>query len=225
MYDYHAIYWFIGSCIFVRSMYYVIDAKLKKSVAIYSSLPVFRQMYIQKNFIKSIYLALLTVYATIKVIWPIASQNKWNSYAIHRLAALYVSNDFTGLVCVDKLPQTTKIHHIVTTILVFVALGINFQTSDIGQAMLVYTMASSAAYVVNLHLALRWLAARNSLVWLRYIAGSVYVSTCTISWSWHIWWAFTRAHFNIGHVFYFLLLGWIVRDDIILMQWLTREHK
>ena len=223
MYDYHSIYWFIGSCVFVRTMYYVVDIQLTKYTVTYSNLPVFRQMYIQKNLIKSIYLALLMFYSLFKIMWPIATQNKWNSYIIHRLAALYVSNDFTGLVCVDNLPQTTKIHHVVTTILVFVAFGIDFQTSDIGRAMLVYTSASSAAYIVNLHLALRWVTARNSLNWLRHIAGRIYISTCAASWSWHLWWAFTRAHFTLFHAFYFLLLGWIVRDDIILIQWLTKE--
>jgi len=223
MYDYNAIYWFVCSCIFVRIMYYCVDRSLKQNANAYETLPVFRQMYIQKNFVKSFYLALLTVYATFKVVWPIVYEDRWNSYVIHRLAALYVSNDFTGLVCVDRLPQTTKIHHIVTTILVFVALDLDFQTSDIGQAMLVYTMASGAAYIVNLHLAVRWLWPKNALKILRYIAATIYVSTCALSWSWHVWWAFTRASFNIGHVFYFLLLGWIVRDDIILMQWLTRD--
>ena len=223
MYDYNAIYWFGGSCVLVRIMYYYVHLSLKKHTHTYNNLPTFRQMYIQKNFIKSFYLALLTVYATFKVVWPIVHKDQWNTYVIHRLAALYVSNDFTGLVCVDRLPQTTKIHHIVTTILVFVALDLDFQTSDIGQAMLVYTMASSAAYIVNLHLAVRWLWPKDALKVLRYIAAAVYVSTCAMSWSWHLWWAITRASFHLGHVFYFLLLGWIVRDDIILMQWLTRD--
>ena len=223
MYDYHAIYWFLSSCVVVRAMYYFVDNLLTGNVSTYRTLPDFRKKYIQKNFIKSLYLALLTVYATFKVIWPIGYENRCNTYVIHRLAAMYVSNDFTGLVCVDKLPQTTRIHHIITTILVFVALGIDFQTSDIGQAMLVYTMASSAAYIVNLHLAMRWLWPKDALKLLRYAAAGVYVSTCAASWTWHIWWALTRAHFNVGHVFYFLLLGWIVRDDIILMQWLTRD--
>lgn len=223
MYDYNAIYWFCGSCVLVRIMYYYVHLSLKKHTHTYNNLPTFRQMYIQKNFIKSFYLALLTVYATFKVVWPIVHKDQWNTYVIHRLAALYVSNDFTGLVCVDRLPQTTKIHHIVTTILVFVALDLDFQTSDIGQAMLVYTMASSAAYIVNLHLAVRWLWPKDALKVLRYIAAAVYVSTCAMSWSWHLWWAITRASFHLGHVFYFLLLGWIVRDDIILMQWLTRD--
>ena len=52
---------------------------------------------------------------------------------------IHGSNDFMGLVCVDQLPKTTRIHHIISTILVFTSLSLDFQESDIGQAMLVYT--------------------------------------------------------------------------------------
>ena len=97
----------------------------------------------------------------------------------------------------------------------------DFQTSEIAQAMLVYTMASAAAYVVNFHLGVRWLCAKNDLKWLRYTAGFIYVVCCSISWLWHIHWTFTTANLNMYHIFYLIIMGWIVYDDIILMQWLT----
>ena len=223
MYDYYAIYWFLLSCLFVRCMYVLLDHTLKKTSRKYASLPVFRQMYIQKNFIKSIFLAVLTLYALVAVIWPIVYENTWDSYIIHRLGSIYVSNDFTGLVCVDRLPQTTKVHHIITTILVFCSLSIDFQESGIGKAMLVYTMASASAYIVNFHLALRWLCPRHSLRWLRYTAGFIYVTVCILSWTWHFWWICSVSSINVYHTMYLLLLSWIVRDDIILMRWLTKD--
>lgn len=221
MYDYYAILWFLVSCLFVRAMYFVVDTALKKSPR-YAQLPLWRQMYIQKNFIKSMYLALLTIYALPAVILPIVSTGLWDTYIIHRIGAMYVSNDFTGLVCVDKLPKTTRVHHIITTVLVFTALSIDFQTSDIGQAMFVYTMASASAYIVNLHLGARWLWPPDALRGLRYTAGTIYIICCGLSWTWHLWWAFSST-LNLYHLMYFVLLGWIVRDDIILMQWLTRD--
>jgi len=223
MYDYYAIFWFLFSCVSVRCVYILIDRFLKQTSRKYASLPIYRQMYIQKNFTKSIVLAILTLYALFAVIWPIVYENIWDTYTIHRLGSIYVSNDFTGLICVDRLPQTTKVHHIITTILVFCSLSIDFQSSGIGQAMLVYTLASASAYMVNFHLAVRWLCPRHSLKWLRYMAGLIYVTTCMLSWSWHFWWIYSVSSINIYHVMYFLLLGWIVRDDIILMQWLTKE--
>lgn len=221
MYDYDAFYWFISSCIFVRFMYNIIHMYIPKFRPKYIHLPKFRQMYIQKNLVKSLYLAILTVVASFNIILPIYLYGIWDNYTIHRLAALYVSNDFVGLVCVDKLPMTTRIHHIVTTILVFSSWSMDFNTSDIGQAMLVYTMASASAYIVNLHLAVRLLFEKDELFRLRNIAAGIYMSCCAGSWTWHIIWAFSRATFNTYHVMYFLLLGCIVRDDIILMQWLV----
>jgi len=222
MYDYDAVYWFVFSCVFVRVMYFVVDQWLARTRPVYNTLPTFRQMYIQKNMVKSFYLAILTIYASMKVILPIYQRGFWDTYTIHRLATLYGSNDFMGLVCVDQLPKTTRIHHIISTILVFTSLSLDFQESDIGQAMLVYTMASASAYIVNLHLAVRLLFERGELVRLRYVAAAIYMTSCGCSWTWHVVWAFSRANFNIYHVLYFLLLGWIVRDDIILMQWLSK---
>ena len=79
----------------------------------------------------------------------------------------------------------------------------------------------NAAYVVNFHLGVRWLCAKNDLKWLRYTAGFIYVVCCSISWLWHIHWTFTTANLNMYHIFYLIIMGWIVYDDIILMQWLT----
>ena len=220
-YDYHAIAWLLSSCVVVRLMYacvhYILETRNKK----YATLPLDRQMYIQKNLVKSTYLAALTAFATIFVVWPVVSDNVWDNYLIHRLAVLYVSNDMVGLVCVNSLPKTTRIHHIVTSVLVMISLGLDFQSSDIAQAMLVYTMASSTAYMVNFHLGVRWLCARDELRWLRYTAAAIYVLCCGASWSWHAHWLYTSSSIHAYHFLYLALLSWIVRDDIILMRWLT----
>ena len=221
MYDYSAILWLLNSCLVVRGMYLVMHKYALTLNVKYNSLPKERQLYIQKNLVKSTYLAILTIYATVFVIWPIVSFEYWDNYTIHRLAAMYVSNDIVGLVCVENLPKTTRIHHLVTTVLVFVALGLDFQHNEIAQAMLVYTMASAAAYVVNFHLGVRWLCAKDELRWLRLGAGFIYVICCSVSWSWHVYWTLTTANFNAYHLGYLLIMVWIVYDDIILMRWLT----
>lgn len=221
MYDYAAILWLIISSLFVRGMYIVMHNYVLTLNKKYNSLPEERQMYIQKNLVKSTYLAIMTIYATVFVVWPIVSFEYWDNYTIHRLAVMYVSNDIVGLVCVENLPKTTRIHHIVTTVLVFVSLGLDFQHSEIAQAMLVYTMASAAAYVVNFHLGVRWLCAKGELRWLRLSAGFIYLVCCGVSWSWHVHWTLTTANFNMYHCGYLLIMGWIVYDDIILMRWLT----
>jgi len=221
MYNYTALCVGIVSCIFVRCCYSLVDRLLAKKNVPYYKLVTHRKLYVQKNIIKSIYLACLVVGASVFVVWPIITNNLWKTTLIQTFAVMYGSNDLVGLLCVPSLPSTTKIHHYVSTFLVLVSLGIDFQHSEIGQSMLVYTYASASAYIVNFHLGIRWLYARDQHRWLRWTAAVVYLVTCCLSWSWHLWWTFTRAHLYWYHVVYIVLLLWIVRDDIILMRWLT----
>lgn len=223
MYDYDAIFWFACSCFFVRLMYTVIHIVLSRCRCVrlkYLKLQDYRQMYIQKNITKSAYLLCLVVYAMCTILVPICFDNVWNTYQIHRLAVLYVSNDFMGLICVDKLPNTTRIHHVISLVLVFASLSLDFQESDIGQAMLVYTFASATSYLVNLHLGVRLLVHKGDLLRLRQCAALMYVSACFCSWTWHTFWFFSRPFINQYHILYLVLLVFIVRDDIILIQWL-----
>ena len=178
-------------------------------------------MYIQKNLVKSGCLFVLSILASVLVVWPVILYSFWDNYSIHRLAAVYVSNDIVGLICVENLPKTTRVHHIITSMLVVVSLGLDFQTSDIAQAMLVYTLASATAYMVNFHLGVRWLCAKDELKKLRYVAAVIYITCCAVSWSWHVHWLWSTSRLNIFHFMYVFLLAWIVRDDIILMRWLT----
>lgn len=223
MYDYDAIFWFACSCFFVRLMYTVIHIVLSRCRCVrlkYLKLQDYRQMYIQKNITKSAYLLCLVVYAMCTILVPICFDNVWNTYQIHRLAVMYVSNDFMGLICVDKLPNTTRIHHVISLVLVFASLSLDFQESDIGQAMLVYTFASATSYLVNLHLGVRLLVHKGDLLRLRQCAALMYVSACFCSWTWHTFWFFSRPFINQYHILYLVLLVFIVRDDIILIQWL-----
>lgn len=221
MYNYTALCVGIVSCIFVRSCYSLVDRLLVKKNDHYDKLVTHRKLYVQKNIVKSVYLACLVVSASVLVVWPIITTNIWKTTLIQTFAVMYGSNDLVGLLCVPKLPSTTMIHHCVSTFLVLVSLGIDFQRSEIGQSMLVYTYASASAYIVNFHLGIRWLYVRDRHRWLRWTAAVVYLVTCCLSWSWHLWWTYTRAHLYWYHVVYIVLLLWIVRDDIILMRWLT----
>ena len=216
---------FVGfiSCCFVRFLYLVFHVVMALYFPKYQKLTHDKKQYVLKNLIKSIILAILFYISIPILIIPIIKTNTWNSSIIRCFATMYVSNDFVGLVFVNNLPTTTRIHHIVSTCLVFSSLTIDFQTSEIGQAMFVYTIASAATYVVNLHLAIRWLCIRHSLRKLRYFAGFIYVICCSGAWLWHIFWI--REHWNklyISHFMYLCLLALIIRDDIILMKWLTK---
>lgn len=221
MYNYNALLLGFFSCFFVRCCYHVVDHFLYKKNVYYDSLMEHRKLYVQKNIVKSVYLACLVVGATITVVLPILTKNQWKTELIQYFAVMYGSNDLVGILNVPKLPSTTKIHHCVSTFLVLVSLSIDFQYSEIGQSMLVYTYASASAYIVNLHLGIRLLHIRGKYKWFRYTAGFIYSITCAMSWSWHIWWTCTRSQFYWYNFVYISLLLWIVRDDLILMRWLT----
>lgn len=221
MYNYNALLLGVLSCVFVRSAYYVVDRLLYKKNIYYDNLMEHRRLYVQKNIVKSVYLACMVVCATVTVVVPILADWNWKTELIQYFAVMYGSNDLVGILCVPNLPSTTKIHHCVSTFLVLVSLSIDFQQSEIGQSMLVYTYASASAYIVNLHLGIRLLHIRGKYNWLRYTAGFIYSITCAMSWSWHIWWTYTRNSLYWYHFVYIGLLLWIVRDDIILMRWLT----
>jgi len=187
----------------------------------YITLPLSKQRYIQKNIVKSIYLALLLCYSLFNVVIPIY-YNKWNNYVIHRIAVLYASNDFTGLICVDKLPTTTKIHHIVSTLMVSVSLSLNFQHSDIAQAMFWYTICSASAYIVNLQLGIRFLFRKNDIEAFRNLASKIYISACFCNWTYQTLWIYSRSIWTWSHFLYLGLILCIVRDDIILIKWLIK---
>jgi hypothetical protein len=220
MYDYWALSWLFHSLLFVRTMYEVVHLNLRTHPR-YNGLPQYRQFYIQKNIVKSVILCFLFVFASISIMPNIIYHNHWNSYLIHRVAALYGANDILGLMIVEKLPQTTKIHHQVSAAFVLYAFNLDFQVSSVAQALLVYTFASASAYIVNCHLALRLFASQKFVNKTRFISSIVYICSCSLCWCWHIWW-FIVIDKSLVHIAYIFLLYWIIRDDIILMQWLCK---
>ena len=223
MYDFYAILWFVMSCIVIRMLYTVVALIIVNSRVQYKyiNLPSSKKRYIQKNIIKSIYLAVLLCYALFNIVIPIY-YNKWDSFIIHRIAVLYASNDFTGLICVDKLPTTTKIHHIVSTVMVFASLSLDFQHSDIACAMFWYTLCSASAYIVNLQLGIRFLFHKNDIAPLRYVAARIYVMVCIFNWTGQAFWVYSRSIWTWSHFVYLGLIFWIIRDDVILIQWLIK---
>jgi hypothetical protein len=221
MYDFWALSWLFHSLLFVRTMYEVVHLNLHDH-PIYNKLPHHRQLYIQKNIVKSVILCILFIFASITILPSIINHDQWNSYLIHRIAALYGANDILGLLIVDKLPKTTKLHHQVSTIFVICAFNLDFQVSSVAQALLVYTFASASAYIVNCHLAMRLFAPKHIVNKSRLFSALIYTCSCSICWCWHIWWWFTIDK-SLIHIAYILLLYWIIRDDIILMQWLCKD--
>tara|TARA_B110000091_G_C13789907_1_gene465146 strand:- start:1340 stop:2008 length:669 start_codon:yes stop_codon:yes gene_type:complete len=220
MYNRSALAIFVVCCFLIRVLYNVVGLLLSTSVPKYASLEPHRKLYVQKNLIKSFVLAFMLPPALIWVVWPIWQSNVWHTPTIQYFAVVYGANDFVGLLCVNNLPKTTRIHHLISTFLVLTSLSMDFQTSSVAQSMLAYTFFAASSYIVNFQLAVRWCFPRGSAIWLRYLAGMIYVLSCAVSWCWQLWWAYSTS-LEAYHFVYIVLMLWIVRDDIILMRWLT----
>ena len=172
-----------------------------------------RQYYVVKNVIKGIYLAILVLAGAFTILPGIFYDN-WNNNIIRIFASMYVSNDFVGLYRVTVLPTSTRLHHTASIILLLVAWNIDFQNSNVGQLLLVYTYFSALAFPVNLYLGLRM--CYEDLHQLRDISTYVYLLSCLCNWYFQMYWVVL----DLDTIMYLLVMCAIVMDDIILLRWL-----
>lgn len=188
---------FIISCFYLHTMYYLLDG--------YGTF----NNYIIKNLMKSIYLFFLFIGATL-FIMPF---KEYNNDVVKVFASLYVSNDFMGLLKV-KVSMTTKIHHIVSCLLMVFSWFIDFNENNIAQAILMYTYISSANFGVNLYLALRFL---GDFDWLKKKVRIVYAVTFIINICLQLYILDKTVN---GVYIYIALISLIIVDDIFLLKWL-----
>uniref|UniRef100_A0A6C0C3T5 TLC domain-containing protein n=1 Tax=viral metagenome TaxID=1070528 RepID=A0A6C0C3T5_9ZZZZ len=220
-YDYTALLFLGGMCKIIEQLYPKVDTYLKRFER-YNELPLGKRNYIIKNFIKSFLLLALSMSVFKPVIWPAIRYNQWNSKLIHLTGAMYTSNDLMGLVMVESLPYSTKMHHAISTTLCITCFSLDFQTSHLGKMMFVYTFASSQAYLVNFYLGARLLTDKAKLEIVRIASRNIYFICCLFNWGWHLLWVSNNySIMNTGHIMYFFLLFWIIKDDIILLSWLN----
>jgi len=220
-YDYPALLFLGGMCKIIEQSYSQMDYYLLRFEK-YNNLPLERRKYIIKNFIKSFIWLILSIGLFKPVIWPAIRYDQWDNKLIHITGAIYTSNDLMGLVMVKNLPYSTKMHHIITTTLCLTCFGLDFQTSHLGKMMFVYTFASSQAYLVNFYLGARLLTEKAKLEVIRIAARNIYFLCCLFNWGWHLIWILSNfGIINTGHLMYFAVLFWIIKDDIILLSWLN----
>lgn len=222
-YNYNALILLGTLCISLIPIYNTLDKCLKINNK-YQNLSLQRRRYVIKNIIKSCVLLSMIILLIKPIIIPIILYDKWNNNYIHIGAAFYTVNDLMGLVMVKNLPYSTKAHHTITTTLCLVSFGIDFQTSELGKLLYIYTISSASAYLVNFYLGLRLIMEKQKLEIVRIASRNIYFICCVFNWSWHLIWLFQHYYImNIGHIVYFFLLFWIVKDDIILLSWLNNR--
>ena len=192
-----------------------------------------KQIYIVKNLTKSIVLFYINIH-TIFYFLPSIINNEWNDFYIRYLGGVYVSTDLAGLLNVPNLSITTKFHHYATIILYTLVCNISVKNNNLIKLIVCYTIFSSFAFLVNLYLGLRFFIIKeskelnqiriNKIIGInRKLAYYSYLINCFLNWSIHLFffiYCIIYNKFSLWYILYSLILIPIIKDDIILLNWL-----
>ena len=150
----------------------------------------------------------------------------WNTDNIKYLGAIYSSTDMVSMFKVSKMQINTIVHHIIVQILFFISLFIlDFNIETLALGIVIYAIFSTLAFLVNIYLALR-LTIKSKFI-LKVLATAsciIYQICCFVNWFFQIHFLFTNCDINVAaRILYFLLLGLIIFDDIVLIKFLIKN--
>lgn len=192
-----------------------------------------KKMYIVKNLFKSVILFYLNLHTLFYFI-PGIFNNIWDDSYIRYLGSIYAATDVTGLLNVPNLSITTKLHHYCTFILYTIICYISVNNNNLVKLIVCYTIFSSFAFLVNLYLGLRFFIIENpknnfqknfnNIIYInKKLAYYSYLFNLILNWSIHILY-FTYCIINnkfiLEYMLYILILLPIIKDDLILLNWL-----
>jgi hypothetical protein len=194
-----------------------------------------KKMYIVKNISKAIILSYLN-FNTIFYFIPDVFNNIWDDSYIRKLGGFYAASDAAGLLFVPNLPITTKIHHCCTIILYTIVCYISVNKNDLIKLIVCYTIFSSFAFLVNLYLGMRFFIVKDSNNNLqkninyiidinKVLAYYSYLFNCILNWGIHILFFIQCIIYNNldrMYLIYALILIPIIKDDLILLDWLKK---
>ncbi len=208
------IVFLLSSC-FIYFSYTHTQNYLTYNTIKFDKLTMDKQYYVVKNIIKGVYLCLLAI-ASCVILIPDIYSGYWDNYTIRLFASMYVSNDFVGLYKVNRLPTSTRLHHTVSFVFMLVAWKVDFQSSNVGQLLLLYTFFSALSFPVNLYLGLR--LCYDDMEVLKECSKYIYLISCVLNW----WLQYHWMVYDKNTLLYLCFLSAIVMDDIILLKWLWK---
>ena len=219
-YLYYSSY-YISFVLYVRFLYFCTFHLLHKNKN-FQGLSLYKKKYVTKNIVKSFNLFISLLVGFPAFIYPAFMYNIWNNHTIYLLGFFYSSNDFAALNYIEDLPKNTRNHHIVTTLISFFSINLDFNTSILGRMVICYAFFSALSLPVNTYLGLRYIYDKKNLVTFKKYCRNIYALTLSIIWTYHIITFYNNFYlFGIQHYIYLFGLIWIVKDDIILMKWLS----
>jgi hypothetical protein len=235
-FDYHSYSKLLISSVIIGASYYPLKKVLNK-YSNFEKLKDDKKMYVTKNIVKSVILAPLSINLS-KQLFNLVLERDINQLFFRNYGALYVANDLAGLLFVRNLPNSTKLHHTSTILLYTILCAYDINKNSICRMMAVYTIFSCYPFLVNTYLGIRYLKDKdtkiekynynmNSLIDItRRTSYYTYVMSCSLNWSTHAFF-FARLIYNRNLTYldmiYSAILYPIVRDDLILMDWLKKN--
>lgn len=221
----HKIYYlsyFFMYFVYIRSFYTIGFKLLENNNNKFNELTHYKKKYVVKNMVKSVNLLFLIIYSLPNIIYPVFVNNSWDNNLLYKAGLFYASNDFAALTYITDLPANTRNHHIITTSLSIVGINIDYKSSLLGRMVFIYAFFSSISYPVNTYLGIRHLYDKEYLKPMKKITKNIYALSLSLNWGWHIYTAINNFYIlGISHYIYFFALFWIIKDDIILMRWLS----
>ena len=217
--------WQILCCFAIDPLWMFTGKQLKHYFPTIKTKSIGRQAYIIKNIAKSVVLMFLTPPA-LWVINRIIFYNTWESAMIKTMGAMYAASDIVAVFKMfEKLPLTTKIHHLCVCVFAFLnAAVIDYNDStSIWRNTAMLAAFSAPTYGVNTFLGLRCIdsISPKEKKRLANFALSIYSFFITASfiwqcfaflivpykWAWHSW-------------FYLFAVVMIYYDDYSLSRYL-----
>lgn len=214
------------SIFFAKEVWNALDSKFS------AISPDHKKMYVVANMSKA---ALLGILALSPRYW-VGSYNcfildEFQAIETKRCGIIYMVTDLVALFIVAKLPRSTVFHHITTSSVIILVCAMNLQVKGwngllgVSKMGVLYGLFSSAAFPVNMFLALR--VVYPDAKWLKWFAKFSllsYIICCTFNWSIHAVWLarviYDWRNLSIFPFLYMCAIYFLVTDDIVLMKWL-----
>lgn len=226
----YSAYTFLGfCCLQILALYPTVNAILNNNDK-YKTYDIHRKLYIIKNIIKSLFLAYLSItsYYLISDMY----YDTWNKWRLNKFASLYVANDIMGLLLIPKLPFSTKIHHLTTTLFLLYSYTLDFTEDNVGRLLVILCIFSSYSFMVNLYLGLRFLKDDRATLLnftiekIRFWSYYIYKVCCFFNWTIQSLIILNKAYYNnltLSYLIYPWFLILIINDDLVLMNWLKNK--
>ena len=148
--------------------------------------------------------------------WSLSILRPLAKCLLRSLAGMYVSNDIVGLYRV-KLKTSTRLHLYKYCVFNHV-LDDRFSREQSCKIIISLHVCVCNNVSVNAYLGLRLCYDKESQADLCGTAYYTYAIVCFLNWILHLWF------FDISCLGYYILILFIVYDDIILLKWLHKEH-